>query len=77
LVIYRQNWGEERVWFHDAEGQLISLPAVWTSVVVEDAFVAVSAGRSMFRVVELLELARLLEGLETKGRSVKEMPSLL
>jgi hypothetical protein len=76
LVIYRQNWGEERVWFHDAKGQLISLPAVWTSVVVEDAFVAVSAGRAMFRVVELLELARLIEGLETKGRSVKEMSSI-
>ena len=41
LVIYRQNWGEEIVWFHDADGQLSSLPAVWTSVVAEDPFVAV------------------------------------
>src|SRR5712691_4557411 len=78
LVIYRQNWGEERVWFHDTKGRLISLPAVWTSVVAEDAFVAVSAGRSMFRVAELLALARLIEelrGLEQRGRSVKEMMS--
>jgi len=63
LIIYRQNWGEERVWFHDTKGRLISLPAVWTSVVAEDAFVAVSAGRSMFRVAELLALARLIEEL--------------
>jgi Family of unknown function (DUF5372) len=52
------------VWFHDAQGRLISLPVVWTSVVAEDAFVAVSAGRSMFRVAELLELARLIEVLK-------------
>jgi len=77
LVIYRQNWGEERVWLHDAEGRLISLPALWTSVIAEDAFVAVSAGRSMFRVAELLELTRLIEELkklkqreECKGNGV-------
>jgi hypothetical protein len=47
-------------------------------VVVEDAFVAVSAGRSMFRVTELIELARLIEdlkGLKQRGRTVKEMVS--
>ena len=64
MVIYRQNWGEERVWLHDAQGRLISLPALWTSVIAEDAFVAVSAGRSMFRVAELLELTRLIEELK-------------
>jgi len=64
LVIYRQNWGEERVWLHDAQGRLISLPALWTSVIAEDAFVAVSAGRSMFRVAELLALTRLIEELK-------------
>ncbi len=64
MVIYRQNWGEERVWLHDAQGRLISLPALWTSVIAEDAFVAVSAGRSMFRVAELLALTRLIEELK-------------
>ena len=64
MVIYRQNWGEERVWLHDAQGRLISLPALWTSVIAEDAFVAVSAGRSMFRVAELLKLTRLIEELK-------------
>jgi hypothetical protein len=33
-------------------------------VIAEDAFVAVSAGRSMFRVAELLELTRLIEELK-------------
>ncbi len=37
-----------------------SLPARWTSVVAEDALVVISAGRSMYRVPDLLELARLV-----------------
>jgi hypothetical protein len=80
LVIYRQNWGEEIVWFHDANGQLNSLPAVWTSVIAEDPFVAVSGGRSLFRVAELLDLARLIEDLkvlkqrdECKGNDVNSV----
>jgi len=70
LVTYRQNWGEERVWFHDAKGQLVSIPAVWTSVVAQEAFVAVSVGRSLFRVEELLALARLIERLKQTGGGV-------
>ena len=57
------------MWFHDAQGRLISLPVVWTSVVAEDAFVAVSAGRSICRVAELLELARLIEELKKLKQS--------
>ncbi len=69
-MTYRQNWGEERVCFHDAKGQLVSIPAVWTSVVAADAFVAVSAGRSLLRVKELLELVRLIERLILPGGGV-------
>ena len=57
MVTYRHNWGEDRVYFHDGRGHLTSLPAGWTSVVPEDAFVAVAAGRSRFRVPDLVELA--------------------
>jgi len=62
LVLHAQNWREDRVWFHDAAGRLRSLPADWTSVVAEDPFNVVSAGRAAFRVEELLELARLIGG---------------
>ena len=58
LVTRRQNWGEDRVWFHDREGHLASIPTSWTDVAVLDPFVVVAAGRSMFRVTDLLELAR-------------------
>jgi Family of unknown function (DUF5372) len=62
-VTYRHNWGENRVYFHDDEGRLVALPAAWTSVFSPDPFVVLSAGRSAFRVQDLLELARLLDSL--------------
>ncbi|WP_228536209.1 DUF5372 family protein [Noviherbaspirillum malthae] len=60
LVLHAQNWHEDRAWFHDATGRLRSLPAIWTSLVAEDPFNMVSAGRAEFRVEELLELVCLL-----------------
>jgi hypothetical protein len=63
LVTYRHNWGEHRVYFHNDEGRLVSLPAAWTRVCPPDPFLVIGAGRSAFRVPDLLELARLLAGL--------------
>jgi hypothetical protein len=57
-VTYRRNWGEHRVYFHDDTGRLVSLPAQWTSVFPADPYVTISAGRSPFRVPDLLELAQ-------------------
>ena len=59
LVHYRQCWGEDRVFYLDEGEDLRSLPAGWTSTVAGDPLVVVSAGRSMFRVADLLELAKL------------------
>jgi hypothetical protein len=58
-VWYRPNWGEHRVYYHDQEGHLCSIPASWTTLAALDPFVAVAAGRSLFRVADLLALARL------------------
>jgi len=63
LVTYRHNWGEDRVYFHDDDGVLKSLPARWTSVFPEDPFVVVAAGRSPFRIGDLRELSDLLRRL--------------
>jgi len=64
LVTRRRNWGEDRVLFHNADGQLVSLPACWTSVLVPDPFVVVSAGRSLFRVDDLIRLTKLIQEWE-------------
>ena len=67
LVTYRHTWGEHRVFFYDQEGRLRSFPATWTNVIAPEPFVEVSAGRSMFRIGDLLALAALLQ--ELSGRS--------
>ena len=67
LLDYRNAWGEDRVYFHDDRGRFRRLPASWTDVVGEDAFVAVAAGRSPLRVEDLLRLAELVARLGAEG----------
>ena len=62
LVHHRQCWGEDRVFFLDEGDEVRSFPARWTSVVANDSFVIISAGRSLFRVSDLLELAKMMLG---------------
>lgn len=68
LATRRQNWGEDRVMYFDAQGRLRSMLASWTSVAVADPFMQASAGRSWFRADDLLHLAALLEELQRRGR---------
>ena len=60
----RWNWSEERVYYLNRDGSVVIIPARWTSVIEPDPFVIASGGRSYFRVQDLLELSRLLTGLE-------------
>jgi hypothetical protein len=49
------------------------VPTSWTDAVGVDAFVVVAAGRSLFRVVDLLELAQRIEAYSrNKQESCKE-----
>lgn len=79
LVVRKKNWAEDRVSFFDDDGQLTSIPAGWTDVDPPDPFVAVSAGRSAFRVEDLLALAGLVEALRParRRRSVKPTTPLV
>ena len=62
LIEYRTNWGENRVYFRDAEGHLQSILASCTDAGGIDAFVEISAGRCFFRYEDLIRLADLLKG---------------
>ena len=46
--------------------RVCSLPASWTDVVEPDAFVALAAGRSLFRVDDLLALSDLVAELSRR-----------
>ncbi len=63
FVAVRQTWGQDRVFFLDADGCQYSVPRAWTDMRDEDPFVAVAAGRSPFRVEDLLGLVGLLHDL--------------
>lgn len=67
FVERRHNWGEDRVFYRDHHGHLASVPARWTSVEAEDAFVVMAAGRSRFRVVDLIDLVALLVKARSGG----------
>jgi len=68
-VTYRHNWGEDRVFFHEADGRLHSLPAAWTDVGPVDPFVRIAAGRALFRYEDLLVLVRLLQEFDHESPS--------
>jgi hypothetical protein len=74
LVMQRHTWGEQRVFFHDQQGQLQSLPTAWTSVAAPDPFVRRAAGRALFRPHDLLALARLCQRLVSAERRQEPTP---
>ena len=66
LVGYRRSWGKECVDCYDEKGGLVTVPLQWTDATgVEDPFLVVSAGRSYFRVEDLLVLSELIKRLDS------------
>ena len=64
LIQVRLNWGEERVYYLDANDRLRSLPLSWTSLAAPDPFVTIAAGRAYFRPIDLLTLTHLMRELQ-------------
>ena len=62
------TWGEDRVFYYDASGRLKSLMTNVTDVIARDAFDRISAGRSAFRIDDLLELRHLFEKHKVGGK---------
>lgn len=64
--------------YEDGKGRTCSIPTAWTSLAAADPFVVLSAGRSLFRIEDLLTLASLVRKLsipeaECKGDSVDDV----
>jgi hypothetical protein len=60
FVEHRQNWGEDRVYLRDADGELFSLLTGWTDAAAVDPFTVIAAGRCPFTTDGLLALAGLI-----------------
>jgi hypothetical protein len=72
FVEHRQNWGEDRVYLRDADGELFSLLTGWTDAAPVDPFVVIAAGRCPFTTGDLLAVADLtgrLRGQAGHGRA--------
>jgi hypothetical protein len=67
LIARRHNWGLDQVYYYDNEKKLKSLPVAWTDAIPPDPVVALSAGRSAFRIQDLLELSRMMEAVRAKN----------
>jgi len=68
IVSLKQGWGEDRVFYRQEDGRLISIPACWTSIYEPNPFNTISKGRSVFRFQELLELVRLIDDFMREGQ---------
>jgi Family of unknown function (DUF5372) len=66
-VAVQQTWRQDRVFFFGEDGTLKSLPTSWTDVAEPDVFVVLAAGRSPFRVDDLLALAEIIDGIRQSG----------
>ena len=64
VVDHRETWGHDRVYFYNDEGDLSSVRASWTDLVVPDPFVTLAQGRALMRTSDLVRLAGLLRDLE-------------
>ena len=61
FLALRHTWGEDRVFFFADDGTQKSLPRAWTDAGEPDVFVLLAAGRSPFRVDDLMLLAELIQ----------------
>ena len=76
FVEHRQNWGEDRVYLRDEDGELFSLLAGWTDAAVVDPFTVIADGRCPFATDGLLALADLIDrlrGLPAGEQAVREI----
>ena len=64
LVTRKWLWGEERVTVELPDMTYRSIPVAWTNAASVDPYIIVGAGRSLFRVEDLMELVRMITGDE-------------
>ena len=73
LVTRKLTWGEDRVFYYESSGKLKSLMTNVTDVVPADDFDRISAGRSAFRMDDLLELRRFFDKRQTAGDGAQDV----
>ncbi|WP_307667136.1 DUF5372 family protein [Pseudoduganella namucuonensis] len=63
VLTRRKNWGEDRVMFYNADGQMMSMLSSWTNIDRADAYTQGDTGGSWFRTDDLRNLRALVDEL--------------
>ena len=63
----RYNRYGKRLLLQVDDGSVCSVPPQWTDLVAPDPEIVIGESRALFRVTDLLELARLLDQLGRRG----------
>ena len=69
IVDRRHFQDEEYVYVDIGNGEVARLPEVWTSLGPVNPFIAISAGRSIFLVKDLVRLSRLVADLPRENQT--------
>jgi hypothetical protein len=67
LVTFRQNWAVDKVYYHDDQERLKSLPSSYTDILPADPFIVLSDKGSLFHPQHMLALWRIIESLQQRG----------
>ena len=59
MIDCQRRWGQWRLYYFAADGQMAYVPAAWTDAGPKDPFVEQAQGRAVARVEDLLELAKM------------------
>ena len=63
MLMHREGWGEQRVYYIDENDDIRLMPLSWTDVQPADPFIVMAAGRSPLRTPDLLELVKRIKEL--------------
>ena len=77
FIEHRHNWGEDRVYLRDGDGELFCLPAGWTDAVAPDPFTVIAAGRCPFTTDDLLALADLVDRLRARRHGAGSVKAIM
>jgi len=72
-VTRKLTWGEDRAFYYDSAGALKSFLSNLTDLIPRDDFDRISAGRSAFRLDDLLELRHLLDKVKPSKEQARNV----
>jgi hypothetical protein len=68
VLYFRRDWGDDRVGYCNESDSQATIPISFTNLRTPDPFVEMAAGRTRFRVEDLIELTKLVETFKSERK---------